>query len=61
MMLTTRRGFFNCAAGAALGLRGASGADSRVEVLPGEPIATIAPDIYGPFAEHIGGVVYDGI
>jgi alpha-N-arabinofuranosidase len=30
-------------------------------VLPGEPIATIAPDIYGHFAEHIGVVVYDGI
>ncbi len=36
-------------------------ADSRVEVLLNEPIATIAPEIYGHFAEHLGGVVYDGI
>ncbi|MBC8181722.1 alpha-L-arabinofuranosidase, partial [candidate division KSB1 bacterium] len=26
-----------------------------------EPIGTIAPEIYGHFAEHIGGVVYDGV
>jgi len=36
-------------------------ADSRVEVLINEPVATIAPEIYGHFAEHLGGVVYDGI
>ncbi len=36
-------------------------ADSRIEVLTGEPIATIAPEIYGHFAEHLGGVIYDGI
>src|SRR5262244_1469067 len=35
--------------------------DSRIEVLTGEPIGTIAPEIYGHFAEHLGGVVYDGI
>jgi len=35
--------------------------DSRVEVLVGEEIGTISPDIYGHFAEHLGGVVYDGI
>lgn len=34
---------------------------SRVEVLVGEPIATIAPELYGHFVEHLGGVVYDGI
>ena len=36
-------------------------ADSHVDVLIGEPIATIAPEIYGHFVEHLGGVVYDGI
>jgi len=36
-------------------------ADSRVEVLLGEEIGTISPNIYGHFAEHLGGVVYDGI
>lgn len=35
--------------------------DSRVEVLVGEEIGTISPDIYGHFAEHLGGVVYDGM
>src|ERR671918_1692649 len=36
-------------------------ADSRIEVLTGEGIGTISPNIYGHFAEHLGGVVYDGI
>ncbi len=36
-------------------------ADSRIEVLAGEEIGTISPNIYGHFAEHLGGVVYDGI
>ena len=36
-------------------------ADSRIEVLTGESIGTIAPEIYGHFVEHLGGVVYDGI
>ena len=35
--------------------------DSRIDVLLGEPIGTIAPELYGHFAEHLGGVVYDGI
>ncbi len=34
---------------------------SRVEVLLGEPIGRIAPEIYGHFVEHLGAVVYDGI
>jgi alpha-N-arabinofuranosidase len=34
---------------------------ARIEVLPDESIGTIRPDLYGHFAEHIGGVVYDGI
>src|ERR1041384_4381793 len=36
-------------------------AESRIEVLLGEEIGTISPTIYGHFAEHLGGVVYDGI
>jgi len=42
------------------GLR-AQGPDARVEVLLNEPIGRIAPEIYGHFVEHLGGVVYDGI
>lgn len=37
------------------------GPEARIEILPDEPIGTIAPEIYGHFTEHIGGVVYDGI
>jgi len=39
----------------------AQAADSRIEILTAEPIGTIAPEIYGHFAEHLGGVIYDGI
>jgi alpha-L-arabinofuranosidase len=35
--------------------------ESRIDILIKEPIANINPDIYGHFAEHLGGVVYDGI
>ncbi len=35
--------------------------ESKVEILIGEPIGTINPDIYGHFVEHLGAVVYDGI
>jgi alpha-N-arabinofuranosidase len=42
-------------------LRATPAADCRIDVLPGEPLGTIAPDIYGHFVEHLGGVVYDGI
>jgi alpha-N-arabinofuranosidase len=35
--------------------------ESRIDVLIKEPIANINPDIYGHFAEHLGGVIYDGI
>lgn len=64
MRETGRREFLGTAAAAALSLavpRSARGADSRIEILPGEPIGTIAPELYGHFAEHLGGVVYDGI
>jgi alpha-L-arabinofuranosidase len=35
--------------------------DSRIEILTAEPVGAIAPEIYGHFAEHLGGVIYDGI
>jgi alpha-N-arabinofuranosidase len=38
-----------------------TGADSRIEVLLGEPLGTISPNIYGHFAENLSGVIYDGI
>jgi alpha-L-arabinofuranosidase len=37
------------------------GASARIEILPEEAIATISPEIYSHFTEHIGGVVYDGV
>ena len=36
-------------------------ADARIEILLNEPIGKINPEIYGHFAEHLGGVIYDGI
>ncbi|MBN1505641.1 MAG: hypothetical protein JW955_02275 [Sedimentisphaerales bacterium] len=42
-------------------VRAARSAESRIDVLLTEPIGTIAPEIYGHFVEHLGGVVYDGI
>ena len=45
----------------ALAPRSARATDSRIDVLLDEPIGTIAPELYGHFAEHLGGVVYDGI
>ena len=45
-----------------LGMRmAAQSPESRVDILLNEPIGTIAPEIYGHFVEHLGGVVYDGI
>jgi alpha-N-arabinofuranosidase len=41
-------------------VRGQGGV-SRVEVLLGETVGRIAPEIYGHFVENLGGVVYDGI
>jgi alpha-L-arabinofuranosidase len=38
-----------------------SGPDSRIEVLMGETLGTISPNIYGHFAENLSGVIYDGI
>jgi len=39
----------------------AVGDDSRIEVLLAEPLGTISPNIYGHFAENLGGVIDDGI
>lgn len=36
-------------------------ADGHIEVLIDEEIGTVAPEIYGHFVEHLGGVVYDGV
>jgi len=71
----TRRDFVATAVKAAAALAGAPlvtmagargrprarAADAHIEVLTGEPIGTIAPEIQGHFVEHLGGVVYDGI
>lgn len=43
------------------GVYSSQAADSRIEVLLNEPVGRIAPEIYGHFVEHLGGVVYDGI
>ncbi|GAC1701936.1 MAG: alpha-L-arabinofuranosidase AbfB [Candidatus Acidiferrum sp.] len=39
----------------------ATGVDARIDVLLGETLGTISPNVYGHFAEHLGGVVYDGM
>ncbi len=39
----------------------AAGAESRIEVLPDEPLGIISPNIYGHFAENLSGVIYDGM
>ncbi len=36
-------------------------ADSHIEIRLDETIGTIAPEIYGHFTEHLGGVIYDGV
>jgi alpha-N-arabinofuranosidase len=35
--------------------------DAHIDILPAEPIATISPEIYSHFIEHLGGVIYDGV
>jgi alpha-L-arabinofuranosidase len=53
-----------CAAGALASGRAARGADSQamsVNVHLDESTGTIKPALYGQFAEHLGGVIYDGI
>lgn len=66
---SSRRAFLKASslAAAAAALRGSSSfaqatlADARIEVLPAEPIGTIAPELYSHFIEHLGGVIYDGV
>lgn len=55
-----RRSFLSTVAALAVPLRG-QGSAARIDVMVNEPIATIAPEIYGHFVEHLGAVVYDGI
>jgi alpha-N-arabinofuranosidase len=38
-----------------------SSVDSRIEILLGEPLGVISPNIYGHFVENLSGVVYDGV
>jgi len=69
MKITRRTALKSSAlAATALALRGshlfsqASGAvDAHIDIVPGEPIATISPEIYSHFIEHLGGVIYDGV
>lgn len=68
MNTLTRRDFVTSAVAGGLALAGAGLrrprarlADARIDVLLDEPIGTIAPEIYGHFVEHLGGVVYDGV
>ena len=59
-MTPSRREFLQtlAATGAAVALapRSARATDSRIDVMLDEPIGTIAPELYGHFAEHLGGV-----
>lgn len=68
MKTSTRRDMIRMAAAGAAWLGcapatrlSAQGPQARIDVLLEEPIGTIAPEIYGHFVEHLGGVVYDGI
>ncbi|HMH16369.1 MAG TPA: alpha-L-arabinofuranosidase C-terminal domain-containing protein [Edaphobacter sp.] len=66
---SSRRSFLKASTltASALALRGPSllaqsaQADAHIEILPGEPIASISPEIYSHFIEHLGGVIYDGV
>ncbi len=64
-MIIGRRDFLRSAvavgAAARLAAHATATADAKVEVLINEPIGDISPNLYGHFAEHLGGVVYDGI
>src|SRR5450756_2489273 len=67
---TSRRRFLRTAAAGAAWLASsgslvtrmaAQSPESHIDILLNEPVGTIAPEIYGHFVEHLGGVVYDGI
>src|SRR3990172_7537461 len=64
MSTINRRSFVkNAVVGSAamIAPRALRSAESRIEILLGEPIATVSPDLFGHFVEHLGGVVYDGV
>jgi len=69
MKITRRAALKSSAlAATALALRGSrlfpqtsTAVDAHIDILPAEPIATISPEIYGHFIEHLGGVIYDGV
>jgi alpha-N-arabinofuranosidase len=58
-----RRAWLRGAAGTNAASAFAAAADNplKVTIVPDEVIGTIKPAIYSQFAEHIGGVIYDGI
>jgi alpha-N-arabinofuranosidase len=69
-MKITRRAALKSSAVAAtaLALRGprmfsqaSTSVDAHIDIVPGEPIGTISPELYGHFIEHLGGVIYDGV
>jgi alpha-N-arabinofuranosidase len=66
-LLMRRRNFLKTAsvASAAILLRDvhgfAAGTECRIDVLLNEPLGTISPNVYGHFAEQLGGVIYDGV
>lgn len=66
-MLTDRRNFLKGLAACGIAASGSraqsTGAESsaHIEILPDEPIGVIAPEIYGHFIEHLGGVIHDGV
>jgi alpha-N-arabinofuranosidase len=62
--MASRRRFLAAAAAAGGGVlagRSAHATDARIEILLDEPVGPVAPELYGHFVEHLGGVVYDGI
>ena len=70
-MTTSRRRFLQ-AAPCAITLMALSGkhslsqlakpkAGALIDIFPEEVIATISPEIYSHFIEHLGGVIYDGV
>src|ERR1035438_4728657 len=66
MPSTTRRRFLAAAAalaspGSLIPRLSAQSPESRIDILLNEPLGTIAPEIYGHFVEHLGGLVYDGL
>jgi len=66
-MITDRRTFlsglaaFGLAASGSRSQPAAGDSSAHIEILPDEPIGVIAPEVYGHFIEHLGGVIYDGV